>query len=241
MVAMLAFGGTFAYFTATASDATGSVETGKIALNVGNVATISAGYAVSGQELLDTSEGVTVALNQATNVSTWVFVTFTATFAPLTEGAVDADNNKTDEVTSQMEAADIEALFTEDGDYALVYGVETGTGSWTEVKGHTGVYAFLVEYDEDGTLADDSQQPPMVCDSILFYGRSTSNTEPDNNEDGKDEVTLGALMGGTITVTLTTDAVQAHGFADDADLNTGKTAAQKAYESIYPVTQGSGT
>ena len=41
MVAMLAFGGTYAYFTATANELTGSANTGTIRLSAGETATVS--------------------------------------------------------------------------------------------------------------------------------------------------------------------------------------------------------
>ena len=77
MVAMLAFGGTFAYFTATASQASGSVTTGTVQLGANTMATLVADNVVSGQQLFGADSKVQV--TSKSNVDTWVFITFSAT------------------------------------------------------------------------------------------------------------------------------------------------------------------
>ena len=74
MVAMLAFGGTFAYFTATATKIdSDTVTTGTVAIANGEGASITktftADYAVPG----DTLWTVNVTLNSTSNVKTYIF------------------------------------------------------------------------------------------------------------------------------------------------------------------------
>ncbi len=74
MVAMLAFGGTYAYFTATATDITTSATTGTIHLTRGDVVTKTNAKVVKGETVLGA-----VTYNVAdTDVNTYVFVTLTA-------------------------------------------------------------------------------------------------------------------------------------------------------------------
>lgn len=228
MVAMMAFGGTYAYFTATADTTTATVGTGTIAVKMGSIATISNKYVASGAELLGTGK-VTADVDASTNVSTWLFVEFSAVFA-----AVGGNTELTDVSESVVAGAsdkDVEALLEDEGYFAVVYSGNTGSGKWEQVK--AGVFAFLVEYNEAGTRT--TAATPNVCESIKFYGRSNSHTElvlneetTDVTDDYKEVVVPGKLMGGTITITITPSAIQAAGFVAAE----GKTAAQVAYEAL---------
>ncbi len=84
MVAMLAFGGTFAYFTATAGAAIegGSVKTGTVALGLGETKTITSTYnatdtfAVPGDTLWDIALDIDTS---GSNVAIYVFATWSLT------------------------------------------------------------------------------------------------------------------------------------------------------------------
>ncbi len=75
MVAMLAFGGTFAYFTATAAPKSSSITTGTIKLTVNDVVTSSSTNAVYGDVVL----GAITYDATGTNAASYVFVKLTAT------------------------------------------------------------------------------------------------------------------------------------------------------------------
>ena len=82
MVAMLAFGGTFAYFTATANNATGSVTTGTVKLENKTGAAItrtSTEDIVPGAYLYGTAAAYQeIELTNSSDVATYVFAKFTA-------------------------------------------------------------------------------------------------------------------------------------------------------------------
>lgn len=75
MVAMLAFGGTFAYFTATAAPKSSSITTGTIKLTVNDVVTSSSTNAVYGDVVL----GAITYDATGTKAASYVFVKLTAT------------------------------------------------------------------------------------------------------------------------------------------------------------------
>ena len=74
MVAMLAFGGTFAYFTATTAGYTGSATLGTVSLKDDAATQIKIqGLCVPGDKLVDNKA---VTLTNASDVDTYIFVTF---------------------------------------------------------------------------------------------------------------------------------------------------------------------
>ena len=80
MVAMLAFGGTYAYFTASAGAAieSGSVTTGHVELGLGSNKTITKfanDYAVPGDTLWD----ISIDVDNKSNVKTYIFADWTLT------------------------------------------------------------------------------------------------------------------------------------------------------------------
>ena len=189
MVAMLAFGGTFAYFTATTTEKSGTVTTGTVQLGENTMATLVADKVVSGQQIFSASSKVQV--TSKSNVDTWVFITFDAEL----DGGTRVGN-----------LGDIDG----EGDYYLDI---TQASGWDAVTGHDGVLGRKVTAAEAGTPID-------VCTGIKFYGMSAST-----------ESTLGTIMGKTITVTITSEAIQAIGEDD----GTTEMTAQKAYEVLHPV------
>ena len=147
MVAMLAFGGTYAYFTATAAAVSKEATTGTVKLGANSAATLVTTKVVSGQELI--AEDSSVQVTSESNVATWVFVTFTVELTTLDEDATVNDVSAT-------------KTLTKDGDYYLDYAVD----GWELVTGKTNIYAKSV--------AADTTDPITVCDSIKFFGWSES-------------------------------------------------------------------
>lgn len=72
MVAMLAFGGTFAYFTATTTAKTGTFKTGTVNLAAGDY-TISSSTLVPGDDIVATA----IKYTNSSDVKTYVFVKYT--------------------------------------------------------------------------------------------------------------------------------------------------------------------
>ena len=188
MVAMLAFGGTFAYFTATTTQASDTATTGTVQLGANTMATLVDTNVVSGQKLFGADSKVQV--TSKSNVDTWVFITFSATM----------NGGTLVESLGQMDA---------EGEYYLEISQASG---WDPVAEHAGVLGRKVTAAEANTPID-------VCTGIKFYGMSAST-----------ESTLGTIMGKTITVTITSEAIQAIGEDDGTEMT-----AQEAYEVLHPV------
>ena len=147
MVAMLAFGGTFAYFTATTTEKSATATTGTVKLSANTMATLNETGIVSGSELIKSGK---VQVTNASNVDTWIFVTFVAKF----DGVG----------TAKTSAAEC----TAEGDYYLaVAGADNG---WTKVTGETNVF---------GRKATAAETDLDVCSSIKFYGYSQSTEAVD--------------------------------------------------------------
>ena len=194
MVAMLAFGGTYAYFTATAGEMSDSVTTGIIKLDNNTVA-LSAVNVVSGEELLSGDDDKIVVTNSGSTRGYWVFVTFNVEIEGVTGAVVATDKADFDTKVAAVEndGKDI---------YCLDYDVITGEGKWAKVDGETNVWGYHVT-----DTAVESATDIDVCTSIKFYGRSASVATPADG-DTEATVTQGSLMGKTITVSVTAQAIQ---------------------------------
>ncbi len=181
MVAMLAFGGTFAYFTATTENKglTG-IKTATIQLGANAVADAITTKVQSGSKL---ASGVTV--TNKSNVESYIFIKFDVT---LSGAGIDETFN------TAHKKADKDAV-TADGDYCLLIedlntaATET-TDKWTALTGHAGVYYTVAAATETDKILD-------VCGAITFYGKSESNGD-----------TAGSLMNKDVTVTIATRAIQ---------------------------------
>ena len=151
MVAMLAFGGTYAYFTATSVDAkTGDMSTGKVVLGeIQGVTTLTKSNVVSGDTLLN---GTSVTVTNQSTVDTWLFV------------QVKAKLNNVD-VTSYLAQADGSDLTTPEAS-GLYLSVATG---WTEyADGWWGIAA--------GATATENVVFPVT---VTFYSNSESTYDHD--------------------------------------------------------------
>ncbi len=196
MVAMLAFGGTFAYFTAEANDATGTTTVGTVEISTGASATIAEAtdFAVPGSTIY---ENQSVKLTNTSTVDIYVFA----------------------KLSAQIAGQD---LFVRTGTdptytYASAISAELGTvtaSTWAAVPGHKGVYGYLVE----------SNKTPTAIKDFVFTVTLNADIEEHHNDDGfvsnniytdQDGTPYNQeLEGKTITVTVTFDAIQAETFDD---------------------------
>ena len=80
MVAMLAFGGTFAYFTATTEEDTASLKTGVVQLTSQDIATVENTKVVPGQDVCGE-----ISVTDNSNVASYIFVIVSATSSAGTE------------------------------------------------------------------------------------------------------------------------------------------------------------
>ena len=206
MVAMLAFGGTFAYFTAEADDATGSATVGTVEISTGASATIAAAtdFAVPGSTIYANQS---VKLTNTSTVDIYVFA----------------------KLSAQIAGQD---LFVRTGTdptytYASAISAELGTvtaSTWAAVPGHKGVYGYMVE---------GNTETPTAIKDFVFTVTLNADIEEHHNDDGfvsnniytdQDGTPYNQeLEGKTITVTVTFDAIQAEGF--DGNIQT-------AYEAL---------
>ena len=151
MVAMLAFGGTYAYFTATAGAQSKTATTGRVQLG-GNSVSELVQKVVPGKELLN---GGKVTVTPNSTVKTYVFVKFSVSIAKDSGEGVN---------TATLTEITGEAACDAEGEYKLVPSVED---AWQPVSGQSNVYYTVVE-ESAGTIAID------VCKAITFDGYSVS-------------------------------------------------------------------
>ena len=199
MVAMLAFGGTFAYFTAETGNVTGGATVGTVEITTGATTTITAAstYAVPGATIYD-DESITLKSNST--VDTYVFATLTA----------------------QIDGQDLFVRTGTDPDYTYASAISAELGSvtastWAAVSGHDGVYGYRVPASTQPsafiftvTLNEDIEEHHAqngesnfdVTHNIYTYSGSDYTAYAEN------------LEGQTITVTVTFQAIQAEGFTD---------------------------
>ncbi len=195
MVAMLAFGGTFAYFTAEANDATGSATVGTVEISTGASATIAAAtdFAVPGSTIYSNQS---VTLTNKSTVDIYVFA----------------------KLTAQIDGQDLYVQVGENPDYTYESAISATLGTvtpstWAAVSGHDGVYGYMVE---------GNTTTPTEISSFVFTVTLNRNIEEHHNEDGfvsnnictdKEGAQYGkALEGKKITVTVEFQAIQAEGF-----------------------------
>ena len=152
MVAMLAFGGTYAFFTAQTTEVSKTATTGRIQLGANGLATLVQ-TVVPGQELLTAP----VTVESKSNVKSFVFITFSVDFAKASgEGINAAAATKSSDGTCDTE-----------GEYKLTYEMSEKDGEWALVDGQTDVYFMVVTGSEEAKAIE-------VCSSIKFDGHSVS-------------------------------------------------------------------
>lgn len=253
MVAMLAFGGTYAYFTANALGfATGDVKTGIVEItSVRSGETIAASAkVVSGSYVLgDAADGENtnnykVDLTSKSNVDTYVFATFTA--------SVDGDelfiNAGTDEEPNYITLLDVTGLPTGG----------TNGSTWTLVTGQTGVYYLNVAAVTEQEVATGKILPAFECKVQIREALKANRTqvEGDDPNNGDETVTSYVtyshnvytrtgtdgnytyteygddIMDQEVVVTLTFKSIQQEGFVETGEGPTLKTAVENAYAAL---------
>ncbi|HJD06093.1 MAG TPA: SipW-dependent-type signal peptide-containing protein [Candidatus Onthoplasma faecipullorum] len=199
MVAMLAFGGTFAYFTAEATDVTGQATVGTVEISTGATTTITAAstYAVPGATIYNNQS---VSLTNTSTVDIYVFATLSA----------------------QIDGQDLYVQTGEDPSYSYESAITAKLGAsisnWTAVSGHDGVYGYKVTASTQPsafiftvTLSENIKEHHLQNGASDFTVTNNICTDKAGTEYGE------ALEGKPITVTLTFRAIQAEGFADAAE------------------------
>ena len=185
MVALMAFGGTYAYFTATTEKkSVEGLSTGTVHLTASTIAAspdaaeIEANKVVPGQKV---AGRVTIA--NASDVSTYVFVKIVAKL----EG-VDASN----QVTAEKDLAEGKYML----DFAAgVAGANEVAKTLAQYEDVAGVYYFE-------TAPGDANKTLAIYESVTFKAISTST-----------EATAGTLMGKNLTLTFATVAIQKTGLS----------------------------
>ena len=215
MVAMLAFGGTFAYFTATATSVAITVKTGRVKItnNTGASISINENVDVVPGEWLYGGESTwhTIELTSDSTAATYVFAKF-----DVTVGGEKATVNGTSE-NVLLETVDTVSQLT------------AANVSWqkVEVSGETGVYCLKVAATTDPTALD-----------IDFQFKVKFNEKVQSNYDqvaGKEtnNTSLESIMHQDVELTISFAAIQQFGYSD-SDL-----AAAYA-DAIKTVTTSSG-
>ena len=195
MVAMLAFGGTYAYFTASSAAAGSNVTTGVVSVRVGANATITKTGAVTNTKVLD---AVTINADQTT-VKAYVFVTFDATIT-------DYEGN-TDTVTP-------DEMFGNENGF-------TPNTAWTKLTGVAdvdNVWYQIVNNDADGAAAYDGS---FLTDLTITASPSWDEAY---DEDGVATDTQPETMGATIVINISAEAIQAFNNETDGDFATAADA-----------------
>ena len=207
MVAMLAFGGTFAYFTATATDATGSATVGTVEISTAGSTTIATAstYAVPGSTIYNNQS---VSLTNTSTVDIYVFATLSA----------------------QIDGQDLFVRTGEDPDYSYSSAISAELGSvtastWAEVTGHEGegVYGYMVAGNTTPTAIADFVFTVTLNENIEELHTQGAFISNNIYTDQAGTAYSQALEGKTITVTVSFDAIQAEGF--DGNIQT-------AYEAL---------
>ena len=142
MVAMLAFGGTYAYFTAESAKTAGKVDMGRVSLKANSAATVTTGDLVPTQQVLQGTIGYTNDSTTSTFIAVKFDVTYTGkvfiaaetnaeeieattntkiaevkeAYAPYFKGYTDENSNPSLEVIRKLDAQGKEAFNDKDSD-----------------------------------------------------------------------------------------------------------------------------
>ncbi len=182
MVAMLAFGGTFAYFTATSAKIEQNVTMGYVKLSKDSTAQITATNVLPGDPLI--VKGVNeISYTADVEGETEVYVAVRITMT-LTGSGANANN-----------AASANTKLQE----ALTTAITTG-GKWQADATLTTVYVFVSGKDTPDTLANDK--------SVTFISELNFPDVYDNWYEGKNESEEG-IMQATISIKIEARALQA--------------------------------
>ncbi len=209
MVAMLAFGGTYAYFTAsTSADIKDQVKTGKIVLK-DTAITLVSGPVVPTQNILDSA--ITVD-NTASTVASYIFVTVTADIYAYTQDGENDPVKSGSAITADV--LDIGALVDHDENDQTADVNEITTYGWAKLTG-AGVPAdkeiyWILADNEHGTANGTIN----FCTEIKFDADNhfVNGTITEGQTDVEDKL---------IEVTMIAQSIQQVGFDDALAAYTG--------------------
>ncbi len=216
MVALLAFSGSFAYFTAVANgvDSTDSVTTGTVKLSSAGASLSfgSSGDIVPGAKLFATAPEIT--LVNYSDVKTYVFVDLTTT---LFEPAIEEDG----EDTPIKILVDTGAQTNRYKPVVLIDLVEGQETTWQALPGYDGVYYLIVDgvssesenIDKFSfTATFNSAIDSEVAETIGDFAEEHNIVVDDSDED---EPTYpgyeGSIMGVGISISLNFSSIQYEG------------------------------
>lgn len=211
MVAMLAFGGTYAYFTATATKkSTGEFTTGSIKLEANDDATFVTGLkdVVPGDKL--TTGPLTLT---TTSAGTDSYIAIKVTIE-----ATDAKGGDLDLAGTSLASA-IGLLATEPTTGSTWV---AGTGNYTDV--------FVLAATTTPTPVATGQTIKITDDALIF--QANDNWDQTTADGSADYISNSKLMGATLNITIEARSVQSENWNDGGDASASDTAADATVNGI---------
>ncbi len=212
MVAMLAFGGTYAYFTATATKkSTGEFTTGSIKLEANDDATFETGLTnvVPGDAL--TTGPLTLT---TTSVGTDSYIAIKVTIK-----ATDANDEELDLAGTSLASA-IGLLAT-----------EPTTGSkWVAGTDENYTNVFVLAATTTPTAVATGQTIKITDAALIFKGGD--NWDQTKADGSADYISDSKLMGATLNITIEARSVQSKNWNDGGDASASDTATDATVNGI---------
>ena len=196
MVAMLAFGGTYAYFTAVGPSLTtgAGISTATVQLGAGTTVEWVSGNVVSGQSVIQKTQDWTgFSVTNESTVPTYIFLTFEANFEAR-DGLSAEESAKVQKVTAATYAAATDGAWYLDYTLDIYDETNNADGKWRAL---TGTDAPANTYYYLAPAKSGTAESIKVFDDIKFFGKSASTSSAQ-----------GVLMGGTISVTMSINSIQ---------------------------------
>ena len=219
MVAMLAFGGTYAYFTATATTkSTGEFTTGSIKLEANDDATFVASLTdvVPGDAL--TTGPLTLA---TTSAGTDSYIAIKVTIE-----ATDANDAPLDLTDTSLESA-----------IGLLAAEPTTGSTWVAGSGnYTNVFVLAATTTPTKVA---TAQTIKITDAALIF-QADDNWDKTTADGGGDYISDSKLMGATLNITIEARSVQSDNWNDDGDASASGTPAtiDGIAEFLFPYSAG---
>lgn len=203
MVAMLAFGGTYAYFTATATKkTTGEFTTGSIKLESNKEATFVSGLTnVVPGDALTTGPLTLTTTSAGTDSYIAIRVTIEAT---------DDNDTELDLTGTSLESA-IGLLATEPTTEYTGSKWVAGTGNYTNV-----FVLATTDTDTDTPTAVATNQTINITDKALIF-KAKDNWDQTTADGSADYISDSKLMGATLNITIEARSVQSKNWNDGSE------------------------
>ena len=203
MVAMLAFGGSYAYFTATATASSGTAKTGYVHLTSNDAFTFTKTNVMPGDELL-AAGAATLEVDTTDDAGNYVAVQFVITAVKADGTPIDAGTLKTYGISAD----------------SIIAASDTG---WKAAGGsYTGMYIWgSAEGTPVAVLPDGGTTKTLTVNATAFTLSTTveDNWDQDDFETAEDDYTSeNGLMGATITFQLKAASIQASNLTDSATI-----------------------